>query len=58
MAISQALTRFTESLVPVCALAAGLELIAQNRDDTMGLRAVCALAVSLCALRAMIGIFG
>ena len=58
MALSQALTCFTGSLVPVCALAAGLELIVRDRDETLGLRAVCALAVSLCAMRAMTGVFG
>ena len=58
MALSQALSRLADSLVPVCALAAGLELLARDQDGTLGLRAVCALAVSLGALRAVTAALG
>lgn len=54
----EAIARAARDLFAVCAAAAGLELLADNRRAGSAFRAVCALTVALRVLRLVAGLLG
>ena len=58
MVILHALERAAAELTSICALAAALELLVRDDGAELGFRSICALAVALGALRAVMRAIG
>lgn len=53
-----AISEAARGLFAVCAVAAGMEMLAGDRRASSAFRSVCALAVTLRALRLIAGLLG
>ena len=58
MNILQTLRSAAAELTAVCALAALMELVVRKDGEALGFRALCGLAVAVCALRCVARVIG